>query len=116
MFLRCFNLYLLFISSISVVISFFNVAWFLLCVNIYKFLSRLYVYPCAGSERQIHSTKLESIVSSICLLLLLLGHDRVRPRKNCKNEKVMWIHYVERFMSNNDSLREEWYGKWCYLR
>ena len=33
---------------------------------------------------------------------------RVHSRKNCKESKVMWIHYVKRFMSNNESLREDW--------
>ena len=24
----------------------------------------------------------------------------------------MWVHYVKRFMSNNENLKEDWYGKW----
>ena len=24
----------------------------------------------------------------------------------------MWIHYVERFMTNNECLKEDWYEKW----
>ena len=24
----------------------------------------------------------------------------------------MWIHYVERFMTNNECLKEDWYDRW----
>ena len=32
--------------------------------------------------------------------------------KNCKNQKVMWIHYIKRFIANNEKLNADWYG--CY--
>ena len=37
---------------------------------------------------------------------------RVHSRKNCQNPKVRWIDYVKRFISNNEKIQEDWYGKW----
>ena len=37
---------------------------------------------------------------------------RVHSRKSCSSQKVLWIHYIKRFMSNNEQLREDWYGRW----
>ena len=34
------------------------------------------------------------------------------PRKNCRSEKVSWIHYVLRFMENHPEVPPEFYGKW----
>ena len=38
--------------------------------------------------------------------------DNSDMKKSCKNSKVMWTHYIERFMMNNVNLNENWYGKW----
>ena len=59
--------------------------------------------PAAGKKIRI---------SYIGCTFLCSNCFRVHSRRNCKNEKVMWIDYVKRFMTNNESLKEDWYEKW----
>ena len=59
--------------------------------------------PAAGNKIRILYTGCTFLCSN-CF--------RVHSRRSCKNEKVMWIHYVKRFMTNNENLREDWFGKW----
>ena len=59
--------------------------------------------PAAGRKIRISYTNCTFLCSN-CF--------RAHSTKSCKNTKVMWIQYVKRFMSNNENLKEEWYGKW----
>ena len=59
--------------------------------------------PAAGKKIRISYTECTFLCSN-CF--------RAHSRKSCKNTKVMWIQYIKRFMMNNDSLNENWYGKW----
>ena len=59
--------------------------------------------PAAGKKIRISYTGCTFLCSN-CF--------RVHSRRSCKNEKVMWIHYVKRFMTNNEKLEEDWFGKW----
>ena len=59
--------------------------------------------PAAGKKIRISYTGCKFLCSN-CY--------RVHSRRSCRNEKVMWIHYVKRFMRNNERLKEDWYEKW----
>ena len=48
--------------------------------------------PAAGKKLRISYTGCTFLCSN-CF--------RAHSRKNCKNQKVMWIHYVNRFIANN---------------
>jgi hypothetical protein len=36
-------------------------------------------------------------------------------RKNCKEEKVPWIKYVEKFINNYPEIPKEFYGRWANM-
>ena len=45
-------------------------------------------------------------------ILLCPNCYRVHPRGTCKNAKLTWIGYVNRFIENNPKLDAEAYGRW----
>ena len=62
--------------------------------------------PAAGRKLRI-----SYIGNNLPCTFLCSNCFRAHSRKSCKNEKVNWIDYVKRFMTNNDLIKEDWYGK-----
>ena len=59
--------------------------------------------PAAGKKIRVSYTGCQSLCTN-CY--------RAHYRNQCRNQKTKWIEYVKRFKLNNETIEDEWYGRW----